>query len=281
MFSQSSLVIIKLLWSKLSKFLTMIFRPFIQPRFNKQFLFVPNFILAHTSTCPASKPKCGASAGKGGTTSIKKIDFKRAEKSAPCRFGFIPEEWFQFFHSKTGVTGPYIFGLVFVNYLVSKEIYVLEHEYYSGLSYVVILYFISKKMAPGIGASLDKEVDAEIAEWEKGRADQMKVFETTIKDAKDAQWRAEGQKILIEAKKENVAMQLEAVYRERAMRLYQMVKGRLDYHVKKRRTENKLHQKWMIAWILENVHKSITADFQKQALNQAIKDLALAASRVK
>lgn len=73
--------------------------------------------------------------------------------------GFVPEEWFQFFHKKTGVTGPYVFAFTLSTYLVSKEIYVLEHEYYSGLSLFVMWLFMVKKFGPKVAAYLDKEVD--------------------------------------------------------------------------------------------------------------------------
>lgn len=73
--------------------------------------------------------------------------------------GFIPEEWFQFFHKKTGVTGPYVFAFTLSTYLVSKEIYVLEHEYYSGLSLMIIWIILVKKLGPKVAAYLDKEID--------------------------------------------------------------------------------------------------------------------------
>lgn len=66
---------------------------------------------------------------------------------------------FQFFHSKTGVTGPYTFGVGLTTYLFSKEIYVMEHEYYTGLSLLIMVAVAAKKFGPSLAAWLDKEVD--------------------------------------------------------------------------------------------------------------------------
>lgn len=56
--------------------------------------------------------------------------------------------------------------------------------------------------------------------WNEGREQTIKGLEEAIKDEKTAQWRAEGQELLIQAKKENVLFQLEAAYRERLMNTY-------------------------------------------------------------
>lgn len=83
----------------------------------------------------------------------------RPEYPGKVRLGFIPDEWFQFFYKKTGVTGPYTFGAGLLTYLFSKEIYVMEHEYYTGLSLIVMSYIACKKLGPVIASALDKEID--------------------------------------------------------------------------------------------------------------------------
>lgn len=84
----------------------------------------------------------------------------RPEFPGKVRMGFIPDEWFQFFYKKTGVTGPYTFGAGLLTYLMSKEIYVMEHEYYSGLSLLIMSIIAVKKLGPPIAAYADKEIDA-------------------------------------------------------------------------------------------------------------------------
>ena len=55
--------------------------------------------------------------------------------------------------------GPYVFGLGLSTYLLSKEIYIMEHEFYTGLSLGAMALYAIKKMGPSVGAWLDKEVE--------------------------------------------------------------------------------------------------------------------------
>lgn len=187
---------------------------------------------------------------------------------------------FQFFYKKTGVTGPYTFGVGLATYLCSKEIYVMEHEYYSGLSFAIMIIFAVNKFGPAIGAYCDKEIDKYADELNQGRKDELANYEEQIKEEKTEQWRADGQLMLMEAKKENVALQLEAAYRERIARVYNEVKRRLDYQVECQTVVRNVNQKHMVNWIVNNVLKSITPDQEKETLNKCISDLgAIAAAR--
>lgn len=229
--------------------------------------------------CSGHSPSCPTQNSERKNNGVYGTGTKRAERCAPVKLAVIPAEWLNFFHVKTGVSGGYVLLFVLTNYALSKEIYVMEHEYYAGLSIFLMLYYATTKLGPDIGASLDKEVDDIVENMYKGRKAEVAYYESIVKESKDAVWRAEGQKLLIEAKKENVLMQLEAAYRERMMHAYQMVKGRMDYHMKRYYAEARIHQKWMIGWILREIHKAITPEFQQQALTQAIKDLEAAASK--
>ncbi|KAJ8737046.1 hypothetical protein PYW07_000317 [Mythimna separata] len=206
---------------------------------------------------------------------------KRAKTPGKCRMGFIPEEWFLFLKPMTGVSGPYILMIGLANYAASKEILVMEHEYYLGLSVFVVVYIVSTRFGSKIGSLLDKQVDAIANDLEEGRYNQLASLKKVITDAETGIWRAEGQKDLIEAKKENIAIQLEAEFRERQMMVHKAVKRRIEYHVKRHWVSRRIKHKWMVQWILENVNKGITPEFKRKVMETAIRDLSALADKHK
>lgn len=186
---------------------------------------------------------------------------------------------FQFFYKKTGVTGPYVFAFSTFTYLASKEIYVMEHEYYAGLSFAIMLTLGIKKLGPGLKKALDAECDQIEADYEKGRKDTIDDLKESIEHEQKEQWRSEGQLLLNDAQKENVALQLEAAYRERLAQVYNEVKRRLDYQVEIQLVERRVKQKHLVNWVTSKVLGSITADQDKETLNKCIADLGSLAAK--
>jgi F-type H+-transporting ATPase subunit b len=142
---------------------------------------------------------------------------------APVRHHWIPEEYFTFFHNKTGVTGPYVFAATFTTYLCSKEIWVLEHEFYSGIAFAVVMGGVIKMASPGVTKWLDEEVDKHDGKLKKIRQDEIDKCKSAIGAENDAQWMATSYEELINAKKDNVGLQLEAAYRSRLQQAYTQV----------------------------------------------------------
>lgn len=210
------------------------------------------------------------------------INFPRPTRriyGGPVRFGFIPEEWFEFFYKKTGVSGPYVFGIGFITYLMSKEIVVAEHEFFSGITLAILFTIIIKKFGPDVAKALDKKIDDYEAGLNEKKNEAINNYEQAISNEKLEQWRFQGQKYLLDAKRENVHLQLEAEYRKRMMNVYEEVKKRLDYQLGIQNITRQFEQKHMVDWIVNNVIKSITPDQEKEALQKCFSDIKTLATK--
>ncbi|XP_018322464.1 ATP synthase subunit b, mitochondrial [Agrilus planipennis] len=235
---------------------------------NQQAKALLAFAARTTTTTPVSSASA-VSPSSGGS------QFPRPVRQEPgkVRLGFVPEEWFQFFYKKTGVTGPYVFATTLSTYLISKEIYVMEHEYYTGLSLLIFCIVGVKKLGPPLAKYLDKEIDEYEKAWNSGREEEKKILAEQIEDEKNLQKSAEGQLLLTEAKKQNVALQLEAAYRARLFSVYETVKKRLDYQVARITAERQVHHKNLVDYVVRKVLASITPDQEKANINKCIADL--------
>jgi len=205
---------------------------------------------------------------------------KMPDANPPVRLGFIPDSWFQFFYEKTGVTGPYVFGAGLITFLLSKEIWVVEHSFTEFVGFWIAMGIIVKKYGHKIGAALDKSGDEYNEKYwnvplKEAKASAQEVIDSTKKDI----WRQEGQSMLFDAKKENVDLQLEAIYRQRLAEVHSAVKKKLDYQMDLENASRRFEQKHMANWIVSNVVKSITPQQEKESIKKCLTDLKAIAAR--
>ncbi|XP_048352275.1 ATP synthase F(0) complex subunit B1, mitochondrial isoform X1 [Sphaerodactylus townsendi] len=195
------------------------------------------------------------------------------ETGGKVRHGIIPEEFFPFLYPKTGVTGPYVLGTGLLLYLLSKEIYVINHETIAAISIVGILIYGIKKFGGDVAAFADKLNNEKVASLTAIKDSMISSLETAIADEKKEQWRVEGRHYLFDAKRNNIAMLLETNYRERLLSVFTEVKKRLDYQVAMQHFVRQKEQDHMIKWVEQNVRKSITAQQEKESIAKCISDL--------
>jgi F-type H+-transporting ATPase subunit b len=210
------------------------------------------------------------------------VDFPRRQRPIypdPVRHGFIPETWFELLYGKTGVTGPYMLGTGLITFLVSKEIYVLEHEFYGGVVWAGLAVYAIKRFGPSVAEYCDKLLDDEKKHLSQGRTNMITNLEEGIKSCEVNSEEAQSQTVLFKAKKENIGLQLEAAYRERLQAVHNEVKKRLDYQLEKSNLEKRFEQRHMVDWIVQNVRKSITPAQETASLKQCITDLKTLAAR--
>ena len=86
-------------------------------------------------------------------------------------------------------------------------------------------------------------------------------------------------KVLFDAKRENIQLQLEAEFRRRQMQAYNEVRRRLDFLVAKDEAVKQFQQQHMVTWIIDNVAKSITPQQEKETLKTTLADLKKLAAK--
>ncbi|GCB77585.1 hypothetical protein scyTo_0016714 [Scyliorhinus torazame] len=199
------------------------------------------------------------------------------EEGGKVRYGLIPEEFFQFLYPKTGVTGPYMFGTGLVTYLLSKEIYVINHETFSAISIGIVILYGIKKFGKDVAKFADKLNETKVEKAQEVKDAAINSLNVAVKEEKQEQWRIEGRHHLFDAKRNNVAMMLETNYRERLHMVYDAVKRRLDYQVGLQHLQRRLAQEHMANWVEKNVIQSITPQQEKESIAKCISDLKVLA----
>jgi len=189
------------------------------------------------------------------------------------RLYMLPESWFDYFYHKTGVTGPYVFFGTFGTFLVSKEWFIIEHEFITGLSLAVLTTAICLKFGPKIREWVGNVQDSELALWDEWQKGMVSFLNNMIATENESQESAKQQKILFDAKRENVKLQLEAEFRRRQMVAYNEVRNRLEYLLAKQVAQRQYQQQHMVNWIIDGVAKGITPQQEKDFLQKCLSDL--------
>lgn len=89
----------------------------------------------------------------------------------------------------------------------------MEHNFYNGLSVLIMWIVACNKWGSQVARQIDAKLDEYEGAWVKTRTDVAKVHEDGIRNEMENQKSFEGQLLLVEAKRENVRLQLEAEYR--------------------------------------------------------------------
>lgn len=196
------------------------------------------------------------------------------EGTPPVRFKFIPESWFTFFYEKTGVSGPYTLGVGLIATLISKEFWIIEHQFVDFLAFWIMCGILIKKGGPAMGKWLDDtHSEYRAKHWQEPIAKLTAGASGAVKSGELAIWQTEGSKHIFEGKRENVDLQLEATYRQRLVEVHHEVKKRLDYQMSVENTGRRFEQTHMVNWIVDNVTKGITPQQEKESIAKCIADL--------
>jgi len=199
---------------------------------------------------------------------------KMPETCPPVRYAWIPESFFQAFYNKTGVTGPYLFGAGLVTFLLSKEIWVVDHGFTEFFSFWAAVWIVNRKVGKPMAEYLDKKMEERHEKiYYKPIQDAKRGYLALIKNAEEDIASQDAQKMLFESKRENVQLQLEATYRQRLAEVHNAVKKRLDYQLDVQQAKRRFEQDHMVNWIIDNVVKSISPKQEKESVSKCIADL--------
>lgn len=193
---------------------------------------------------------------------------------AQHKFWFFPRSWFDALYAKTGVSGPYVFGGGLVAFLLSKELWVLEHEVNTIAPLVFLCLLAKKYLVPQVHEYISSEALNDEKKMVNYQEDAMKYLEQEITVQDNRVTNAEASKYIVDAKKENVLLQMEAEYRSRLNEVYNATKNRLDYFVAVQNSKRRFEREHMINWIGSGVRQSITDAAEKDNMKQCVSKLA-------
>ncbi|OWF50199.1 ATP synthase subunit b, mitochondrial-like [Mizuhopecten yessoensis] len=212
----------------------------------------------------------------GPERDLKNFPSPKQQVDAPgIRFGFVPESFFEFLYTKTGIMGPYLLLFGTPAYMFSKEIMSPDYEVAELLIVLIPGYFLITKINEGNRVvDFVKAKREELDEyWYKPMVDLAKNTDVAIEGAKTAIYQQEALEYMFDAKKENVGLQLEIEYRQRLQSLYDQARRKLDYQVANVNARKNFEQGHMARWINKAVYSSVTPQLEKQIMDGCLANL--------
>lgn len=208
------------------------------------------------------------------TTDTKDLFVRDIPKGEPAtQIGGLYNDIKNELYKKTGETGQLFFAGGLFAYLMSKEIYVCNDETLLIMVIFPTLYWLYKKIGPGIAQYLDDYSNDILDRMNASKARKIHNGEAGIRDEQAFQDALVLCQDSVEVMKENNAMALEIEYRQRLHHVTHEIQRRLDYQVEIESTKARLEQEHMVDWIVDSVLTSITPQQQKDSIKQCIKDL--------
>jgi len=197
-----------------------------------------------------------------------------AENYEPTNFVFIPTRKLKLLYDRIGVSGCYTMFLGTVAFCLSKEITPVDHALPEVLLIGLAGTMMYKRLAPKVEAGLEKISEARRKElYEDKITEANTMLDEDIEVYQKEIWRLNAIAPIFQAKKEQIALQLEVEYRERLAQVHKAVKDRLDYQADRDFMERSFEQTHMVNWIVKSVKEGITPQQEKENIASCIQTL--------
>ncbi|KJH44240.1 hypothetical protein DICVIV_09751 [Dictyocaulus viviparus] len=195
----------------------------------------------------------------------------RAMYPPQTRLLVFPNSWFTPFHKVTGVSGPYLFFGGLFAFLVNKELWVYDAQGHM----LVAWYFVIFHLADRFNNWLYGEYQNRINYFKGLIAEDLK---DAVEFRKTSSAESESFKAVKESfpliMKENMQLQLEAIYRKNVQNVTTELNRRLDYLKEIEETRKRFEKEQMLKFITEGVEKLVSERaFKDEYLQNAIQIL--------
>ncbi|MFH4979578.1 hypothetical protein AB6A40_006287 [Gnathostoma spinigerum] len=180
------------------------------------------------------------------------------------RMLMIPDSWMTPFYNVTGVSGPYLFFGGLLAFLINKEIYVLEEQAHMLVGWILFYLLLSRT----IGYRLDNWLYGEYIK----RMDHFKdLIKEDLKEATEFRQKSKAESHSLAALKtdfpiifkENMALQLEAAYRQNVAKVASEMKRRLDFLRETDAARQRFIRSHMLNWITKGVRAEVESNKDK------------------